>query len=70
MTSLSKAVAIVGADESDEIGIVPHKSTLQLHAEAARNTDADQFPRGCDKGRPTPLRAGAHAPCLCRAPSP
>jgi len=38
-----KKVAIVGADESDEIGIVPHKSTLQLHAEAARNAleDAD-----------------------------
>src|SRR5439155_1083225 len=34
--SLYKRVAIVGADESDEIGIVPHKSTLQLHAEAAR----------------------------------
>src|SRR5207237_10925297 len=35
--ALYKKVAIVGADESDEIGIVPHKSTLQLHAEAARN---------------------------------
>ena len=34
---LFKKVAIVGADESDEIGIVPHKSVLQLHAEAARN---------------------------------
>ena len=34
---LSGRVAIVGADESDEIGIVPHKSTLQHHAEAARN---------------------------------
>jgi acetyl-CoA acetyltransferase len=32
-----KKVAIVGVDESDEIGIVPGKSTLQLHAEAARN---------------------------------
>jgi acetyl-CoA acetyltransferase len=32
-----RKVAIVGADECDEIGIVPHKSTLQLHAEAARN---------------------------------
>ena len=38
---LSGRVAIVGADESDEIGIVPHKSTLQLHAEAARNALAD-----------------------------
>ncbi|MEE8346883.1 MAG: thiolase, partial [Dehalococcoidia bacterium] len=39
--ALSGKVAIVGADESDEIGIVPHKSTLQLHAEAARNALAD-----------------------------
>jgi acetyl-CoA acetyltransferase len=39
--TLSKAVGIVGADESDEIGVVPHKSTLQLHAEAARNALED-----------------------------
>ncbi|MCH7577649.1 MAG: RsfS/YbeB/iojap family protein [Chloroflexi bacterium] len=38
---LSGKVAIVGADESDEIGIVPSKSSLQLHAEAARNALAD-----------------------------
>jgi len=38
---LSGRVAIAGVDESDEIGIVPHKSTLQLHAEAARNALAD-----------------------------
>ena len=30
-------VAIVGASESDEIGVLPDKSTLTLHAEAARN---------------------------------
>src|SRR3970040_155243 len=30
-----------GCDESDEIGIVPHKPTLELHAEAARNALAD-----------------------------
>jgi acetyl-CoA acetyltransferase len=35
--ALFKKVAIVGTDESDEIGIVPHKSTLQHHADAARN---------------------------------
>ncbi len=35
--ALFMQVAIVGADESDEIGIVPHKATLQHHAEAARN---------------------------------
>ncbi len=38
---LSGKVAIVGVDESDEIGVVPSKSTLQLHAEAARNALAD-----------------------------
>ena len=41
VAALYKRVAIVGADESDEIGIVPHKSTLQLHAEAARNALED-----------------------------
>lgn len=30
-------VAIVGASESDEIGVLPDKSALTLHAEAARN---------------------------------
>ena len=39
--SLSGKVAIVGVDESDEIGVIPEKSTLQLHAEAARNALRD-----------------------------
>ncbi len=43
---LLRKVAIVGVDESDEIGIVPHKSALQMHAEAARNALADA---GIDK---------------------
>ncbi|HZP41557.1 MAG TPA: acetyl-CoA acetyltransferase [Candidatus Binatia bacterium] len=34
-------VAIVGAAESDELGKLPHKSALALHAEAARNALAD-----------------------------
>ena len=34
-------VAIVGAAEADEIGVVPNKSVLHLHAEAARNAIAD-----------------------------
>ena len=34
-------IAIVGAAESDEIGKVPHKSSLQHHAEAAHNALAD-----------------------------
>lgn len=41
-----KQIAIVGADESDEIGIVPHKGVLQLHSEAALNALADA---GIDK---------------------
>lgn len=39
--SLRMKAAIVGVDESDEIGIVPDKSALRLHAEAARNALAD-----------------------------
>ena len=34
-------VAIVGASESDEIGVLPDKSALTLHAEAARNALTD-----------------------------
>ena len=34
---MSRDVAIVGVAESDEIGIVPNKSALQHHAEAAAN---------------------------------
>ena len=41
MAPLSKSVAIVGVDESDEIGKVPGKSNLQHHAEAAYNALAD-----------------------------
>ena len=38
---LSGKFAIVGVAESDEMGTVPHKSALQLHAEAARNAIID-----------------------------
>lgn len=34
---MSTGVAIVGAAEADEIGVLPHKSAVQLHAEAASN---------------------------------
>ena len=34
-------VAIVGAAESDELGKLPHKSAMALHAEAGRNALAD-----------------------------
>ena len=39
--SLSRKVAIVGVDESDEIGICEGKTALMLHAEAARNALRD-----------------------------
>lgn len=39
--SLCKAAAIVGVDESDQIGKLPDKSSLQLAAEAAVNALAD-----------------------------
>ena len=41
MKDISGKVAIVGVDESDQIGVVPDKSALQLHAEAARNALRD-----------------------------
>jgi acetyl-CoA acetyltransferase len=34
---MSTGVAIAGVGEADEIGVVPHKSALQMHAEAAVN---------------------------------
>ena len=39
--NLSRTVAIVGAAESDELGVTPNKSALQHHAEAAHNALAD-----------------------------
>jgi acetyl-CoA acetyltransferase len=44
--TLHRKAAIVGVAEADEIGIVPNKSALQLHAEAARNALEDA---GIDK---------------------
>ena len=40
-TNPARDAAIVGVAESDEIGLVPHKSALALHAEAASNALAD-----------------------------
>lgn len=45
---MKRDVAIVGAAESDEIGIVPHKSALQHHAEAAWNALDDAGLRKSD----------------------
>ncbi len=44
--TLHRKAAFVGVAEADEIGIVPNKSALQLHAEAARNALDDA---GIDK---------------------
>jgi acetyl-CoA acetyltransferase len=44
--SLKNAIAIVGADETDQIGIVPDKTPIMMHAEAARNALRDA---GIDK---------------------
>ncbi len=41
MQELRGKVAVIGADESDEIGVVPHKSELHLQAEAIRNALRD-----------------------------
>jgi acetyl-CoA acetyltransferase len=44
--SLNHKVAIVGADETDEIGIVPNMTPIMMHAQAARNALRDA---GIDK---------------------
>jgi acetyl-CoA acetyltransferase len=41
MTSVKQQVAIVGAAETTELGTIPHLSTIELHADAARNAIAD-----------------------------
>ena len=41
MRDLRNSTAIVGVDESDEIGTLPHKSQLTLHVEAIHNAVRD-----------------------------
>jgi len=41
VSKMRGTVAIVGAAESDELGRLPHKSSLQLHMEATSNALAD-----------------------------
>jgi len=41
MKELRNSVCIVGVDESDELGTLPHKSQLTLHVEAVRNAVRD-----------------------------
>ena len=39
--SVKHQVAIVGAAETTELGVIPHLSSIELHADAARNAIAD-----------------------------
>ena len=52
---MSTGVAIVGAAEADEIGVVPHKSSVQLHAEAATNALATRTSPWATSTRCTPV---------------
>jgi acetyl-CoA acetyltransferase len=62
MKELRSAVCIVGADESDEIGTLPHKSQLTLHLEAIRNAVRDA---GLKIGDIDGIfTAGQHSPAL------
>ena len=50
MSALAKQIAIVGAAETTDLGVIPNMSQLQLHADAALNTlaDAGLTPRDID----------------------
>ena len=41
LRDLSNVACIVGVDESDEMGTLPHKSQLSLHVEAVTNAVRD-----------------------------
>jgi acetyl-CoA acetyltransferase len=60
MKELSNAACIVGVDESDELGTLPHKSQLTLHAEAIHNAVRDAGLRVSDIDGV--FTAGQHSP--------
>jgi acetyl-CoA acetyltransferase len=62
MKELSNAVCIVGVDESDEMGLLPGKSQLALHLEAATNAVRDAGLRMSDVDGI--FTAGQHSPAL------
>jgi acetyl-CoA acetyltransferase len=62
MRELVNSVCIVGVDESDEIGTLPHKSQLSLHLEAIHNAVRDAGLRISDVDGI--FTAGQHSPAL------
>jgi acetyl-CoA acetyltransferase len=62
MRELRNSVCIVGVDESDEIGTLPHKSQLTLHLEAIHNAVRDAGLRLADVDGI--FTAGQHSPAL------
>ncbi|HSF34209.1 MAG TPA: thiolase [Candidatus Tectomicrobia bacterium] len=62
MKELRSSVCIVGVDESDEIGTLPHKSQLTLHLEAIHNATRDAGLRISDIDGI--FTAGQHSPAL------
>jgi acetyl-CoA acetyltransferase len=60
MKELSNAACIVGVDESDELGTLPHKSQLSLHVEAINNAARDAGLRVADIDGI--FTAGQHSP--------
>src|ERR671936_2934486 len=60
MKELRSTVCIVGVDESDEIGTLPHKSQLTLHLEAIHNAVRDAGLRISDVDGI--FTAGQHSP--------
>jgi acetyl-CoA acetyltransferase len=62
MKALRNSVCIVGADESDEMGTLPHKSQLTLHLEAISNAVRDAGLTVSDVDGI--FTAGQHSPAL------
>ncbi len=62
LRELSNSVCIVGVDESDEIGTLPHKSQLALHLEAMTNAVRDAGLKITDVDGV--FTAGQHSPAL------
>ena len=60
MKELSNTACIVGVDESDELGVLPHKSQLTLHVEAIHNAARDAGLRVSDIDGV--FTAGQHSP--------